>query len=154
MNPTERAREAIEIVCSGAVAQLDDYYSANFIDHVNGAVYEGHDGLMQSYALYKSLFTEWRFTVEEQLTEGNRVASRWVLRGSRHGRPLELRGMTISSVGADGLITEDWGYSDSWQLVRQLGLIGTLRLALDVVVGRVKLPKPPEAPARGARGSA
>jgi hypothetical protein len=37
--------------------------------------------------------------VEEQVTEGNRVASRWILNGIYHGRAVVLRGITISYSG-------------------------------------------------------
>ncbi len=46
---------------------------------------------------------------EEQITEGNRVASRWVLTGTYHGRPVTLRGTTISRFAEDGRIIEDHG---------------------------------------------
>jgi predicted ester cyclase len=141
-DPTTVAREAIEIVCSGNVKRLAEYYSADFIDHVNDAVHLGHDGLMASYALYRSIFDDWQFQVDEQVTEGDRVASRWVLRGSRRGRKVELRGITISSVGDQGQVCEDWGYSDTIALAGQLGVLRTLLLGIEIVIRRVKLPKP------------
>jgi SnoaL-like polyketide cyclase len=78
---------------------------------------------------------------EEQITEGNRVASRWVLHGTYHGRSVTLRGITISRFAEDGRILEDRGHSDSISLVRQLGMIRTLILGLEILTRRVKLPK-------------
>jgi SnoaL-like polyketide cyclase len=80
-------------------------------------------------------------SVDEQVTEGSRVASRWVLHGTYHGRTVALRGITISRFGDDGRIVEDHGHSDSISLLRQLGPIRTVVLALEVLTGRVKLPK-------------
>jgi hypothetical protein len=79
--------------------------------------------------------------VEEQVTESNRVASRWVLGGTYHGRTVELRGITISRFGEDGRTLEDHGHSDSIALPRQLGVIRTLILSLEILTRRVKLPK-------------
>jgi predicted ester cyclase len=139
---TTTAREAIEIVCSGNVERLGEYYSADLVDHVNDKVHLGHDGLMESYDFYRSIFDSWKFQVDEQVTEGDRVASRWVLRGSRRGREIELRGITISTVDAEGRVREDWGYSDTIALVGQLGVLRTVLLGLEILVGRVKMPKP------------
>ncbi len=141
-DPTTVAREAIEIVCSGNVERLGEYYSTDFVDHVNDKVHLGHDGLMESYGLYRSIFGRWRFEVEEQVTEGDRVASRWVLRASRRGRDIELRGITISSVDDRGQVHEDWGYSDTIALLGQLGFLRALLLGVEILIGRVKLPKP------------
>lgn len=141
-DPTTTAREAIEIVCSGNVERLEEYYSPEFVDHVNATVYRGYDGLLKSYAFYQSIFDKWHFEVEEQMREGNRVASRWVLRGSRRGRAVELRGLTISYVDEKGQVREDWGHADTFSLLGQLGVLRTAILALEVLVGRVKMPKP------------
>lgn len=141
-DPTTQAREAIEIVCSGDILRKEEYYSPQFVDHVNGDVYHGYDGLLESFEFYKSIFDRWKFEVEEQVTEVNRVASRWVLRGSCRGRDIELRGVTISAVDEKGQVREDFGHTDTLSLLGQLGVIRSLRLGLEVLVGRVKRPKP------------
>jgi hypothetical protein len=79
--------------------------------------------------------------VEEQVTEGNRIASRWVLNGTYHGRAVVLRGITISRLDEDGRTVEDRGHSDSIALLGQLGVIRTLILGLEILTRRVRLPK-------------
>jgi predicted ester cyclase len=140
-DPTTHAREAIEIVCAGNLGRLEEFYSPNFVDHVNDMVFYGYEGGRESVAFYLRLFKDLRMEVEEQVTEGNRVASRWVLRGSYHGRSVELRGITISRMGPDGRIVEDWGHSDSLALPRELGVLRTLLLAVEILTRRVKLPE-------------
>jgi ubiquinone/menaquinone biosynthesis C-methylase UbiE len=71
-----------------------------------------------------------RFDVEEQVSEGDRVASRWTLRGTHRGREVELRGIVISRF-EDGRIIEDWAASDTLELVRQLGIRRTLQLTFE-----------------------
>jgi ubiquinone/menaquinone biosynthesis C-methylase UbiE len=75
------------------------------------------------------LFPDLRFHVDEQVSEENRVASRWTLRGTHRGREVELRGIVISRF-EDGRIIEDWSVSDTTELIRQLGLRRTLGLAV------------------------
>ncbi|MGN6189860.1 MAG: ester cyclase [Conexibacter sp.] len=139
-NPTTQAREAIEIVCSGDVSRIGDYYSPDFVDHVNDLVHHGHDGLMRSYDLYRGVFDSFRFEVVEQVSEGNRVASRWILHGTSRGRAVALRGITISRVDEHGHVGEDWGCADTLSLARQLGVLRTLLLGLKLLTGRIKLP--------------
>jgi predicted ester cyclase len=75
------------------------------------------------------LFPDLSFKVEEQVTEGDRVASRWTLHGTHRGRRVELRGVVISRF-QDGRIIEDHAASDTMELVRQLGLWRTALLAI------------------------
>ena len=69
------------------------------------------------------------FQVEEQVTERDRVASRWTLRGTHRGRRVELRGIVISCF-EEGKIVEDWAASDTMELARQLGVWRSLLLLL------------------------
>jgi predicted ester cyclase len=118
---SEIARRALEVACSGELGVIDAVYSHSFIDHVNSMEYHGTDGARQSVALYLTLFPDLQFIVDEQVTEGDRVASRWRLQGTHRGRSVELWGIVISRL-EDGKIVEDWAASDSLTLVRQLGL--------------------------------
>jgi predicted ester cyclase len=115
------AKRALEVACSGELEVIDEVYSPSFVDHVNSMEYHGTDGARKSVALYLALFPDLQFTVDEQVTEGDRVASRWRLRGTHRGRPVELWGIVISRL-EDGKIAEDWAASDSLSLLRQLGL--------------------------------
>ena len=124
------ARRALEDVCSGRhLDQIPDVYHEDFVDHVNAWEYRGHDGARRSVALYLTVFPDLRFDVEDQVTEGDRVASRWALRGTHRGRRVVLRGIVISRF-ADGRIIEDWGASDTVELARQLGVWRTLLLLI------------------------
>lgn len=136
-----QARQAIEIVCSGDLSRIEEFYSPDFVDHINGMTFHGYEGGRESLAFYKTLFKNYRMGVEEQVTEGKRVASRWVLGGTYYGRTVTLRGITISRLGEDGRTLEDRGHSDSIALLSQLGAIRTLVLCLEILTRRVKLPK-------------
>jgi predicted ester cyclase len=127
---TDIARRALEDVCSGRdLGSLPDVYHPEFVDHVNALEYRGHEGARKSIALYLALFPDLRFQVDEQLTEGDRVASRWTMIGTHRGRPVKLTGIVISRF-KDGRIIEDHAASDTLELVRQLGLWRTLMLAV------------------------
>jgi predicted ester cyclase len=130
--PTELARHALEHVCSGSDAGAAvGVYSEDFRDHVNAAEYHGHGGIRKSLGLYQLVFSDgdMRIHVEEQVTEGDRVASRWIAEGHNRGRPIRIWGIVISRV-EDGEIVEDWAASDTLDLIRQLGLWRLLLLGL------------------------
>lgn len=124
----ETARRALEDVCSGRDRDsLAEVYHSDFADHVNAFEYRGLDGARKSVALYLALFPDLRFKVEEQVSEGDRVVSRWTLTGTHRGRTVVLWGIVISRF-ADGKIVEDWAASDTLTLVRQLGVWRSLVL--------------------------
>ena len=126
--PADVARYAIEEVCSGRrLEDLERCYAPSFVDHVNSMEFHGHQGARESVALYRRLFDDLRFTTNQQVSDGDRVATHWTLRGTHRDRSVELSGITISRL-EDGKIVEDWGYSDSIELARQLGVWRSLLL--------------------------
>jgi ketosteroid isomerase-like protein len=123
------ARMALEQVCSrGDMTLAPQCYAEDFADHVGRLEYHGLDGVRKSTALYRALFDDLAFDVVDQVAEGDRVASRWVLTGSNRGRSVRLNGITISRL-RDGRIVEDWNGFDSLELLRALGLVRTVLAA-------------------------
>jgi predicted ester cyclase len=122
----EVARTALEQVCSrGDMALAPQCYAEDFADHVGSLEYHGLDGVQKSTAFYRALFDDLVFEVVDQVAEGERVASRFVLTGTNRGRRVRLWGIVISRL-RDGRIVEDWAAFDSFELLKQLGLLRTL----------------------------
>ena len=125
-----RAKGALERVCSGAgLDSASRYYSPDFVDHVNDLQFYGLAGTQQSVELYTRVLSDIRITVEEQLLEGNRVTSRFVVTGINRGRRVRFNGITISRF-ENGLIVEDWSVTDTLGLLRQLGLWRSILVGL------------------------
>jgi hypothetical protein len=125
-----RAKGALERVCSGAgLDPASRYYSPAFVDHVNDLVFRGLAGTSQSVALYKRVLDDLAVTVKEQVVEGERVTSRFVVSGTHRGRPVRFGGITISRF-EDGLIVEDWSVVDALSMLCQIGPLDAARLAL------------------------
>jgi predicted ester cyclase len=141
-DPTELARHALEQVCSGSdPSAAIGVYSQDFHDHVNAAEYRGHDGIRKSLGLYQLVFSDGDLSIhlEDQVTEGDTVASRWVAAGHNRGRPIRIWGIVISRI-EHGEIVEDWAASDNLQLIRQLGPWRLLLLAV-AALRRKRRPK-------------
>jgi ketosteroid isomerase-like protein len=82
------ARMALEQVCArGDMTLAPQCYAHDFVDHVGRISFRGLEGVQRSTALYRSRFDDLAFDVVDQVAEGDRVASRWVLTGSYRGRP-------------------------------------------------------------------
>jgi predicted ester cyclase len=127
------ARLALECVCSGSGREsAEKFYSAEFVDHVNDFELRGLEGVRRSVELYTSVLADLQITVEEQLIDGDRVTSRFVVSGTNRGRHVRFHGITISRF-VDGRIVEDWSVTDTLGMLRQLGawrsaLVGIQRL--------------------------
>jgi predicted ester cyclase len=125
----EVARTALEQVCArGDMALAPRCYAEDFVDHVGRVEYRGLEGVRRSTGLYRRLFDDLGFDVVDQVAEGDRVASRWVLTGSNRGRSVRLSGITISRL-REGRIVEDWSAFDGLELLRALGVWRTLLVA-------------------------
>jgi predicted ester cyclase len=98
----EVARIALERVCAlGDMRLARDCYAEDFVDHVGRLKYRGLDGVRRSTDLYRALLDDLVFEVLDQIAEGDRVASRWVMTGSKRGRriaPRMLRAMRDAPV--------------------------------------------------------
>ena len=133
-----RARAALEEVCArGDLAAAETLYSPRFVDHVNDLDFYGHQGIRRSVGLYGRVLSDLRIRVEDQIADGDRVASRWVAEGHNRGRPLRVNGITISRF-EDGRIVEDWSTSDNLSLLRQLGPGRALLVGLRELARRAK----------------
>ena len=94
-------------MCSGkALDSVPRYYSPEFVDHVNGMKFQGLDGARRSVELYTKILSDLDVVVKEQLTDGDRVTSRFIVSGKSFGKRVLINGMTISRF-QDGLIVED-----------------------------------------------
>ena len=124
------AKGALEQVCSGARLDcLAQYYSPRFVDHVNDSEYRGHAGVQTSVNQYRRILSDITITVLDQVIEGQRVVSRFVVSGVAYGRPVRFNGITISHM-EDGLVVEDWSVTDTLGMLRQLGFWRLVRVML------------------------
>jgi predicted ester cyclase len=122
----ERARGALERVCSGAGQEPPArYYAASFVDHVNDREFHGLAGVERSVALYRKALGDLAIHVEEQVIATDRVTSRFLITGTSLGRRVRFRGITVSRF-ENGLIVEDWSVTDTLGMLRQLGLARSL----------------------------
>lgn len=103
------------------VDAIDEVYAEGYVHHGNGDhLMRGREEAKAFAAALLGSSNDRHATVEEQLVDGERVATRFVSRGTHTGplmgvaptgRELVVRGIVISRI-VDGQIVEDWEYTD------------------------------------------
>ncbi len=90
----------------------------------------GPGGVKQNYLAFRKGFPDLQMTVEDMVTEGDRIAIRWtahgVHKGDFQGIPATYRSGTITGMSfvrmVDGKIVEGWQDLDALGLLQQLGM--------------------------------
>jgi steroid delta-isomerase-like uncharacterized protein len=90
------------------------------------------DALVQGISMWNAAFSETHFTIEEQIAEGDRVATRTTMRAVHSGgdfqglaptgKQVAVGGITINRI-KDGRIVEHRVSSDFLGMMQQLGLV-------------------------------
>lgn len=91
----------------------------------------GPSGLRSWVTTVRAAFPDVRFTVDDDVAEGDKVVSRWSARGTHSGplmgipptgRPILLRGITIFTV-VGNQVSDEWAVEDTLGMLQQIGAI-------------------------------
>ena len=112
----------------GAIGEL---VASDVVGHAAGKSFQGSDVLKQRVNMLRSIYSEPRFSVEDQIAEGDKVTLRWRLRGTHTGEYMGAKptGKQVTATGinifriAGGKIQEVWVESDDLGELQQLGVI-------------------------------
>ena len=110
---------------------LDKVYVTDLVWHEPDQDIQGLEEAKQFVSMYKTAFPDLSATVEDVIAEGDKVVTRYTLRGTHQGeieefgpptgRQVEIKGITIHRV-EDGKIVEEWERYDNLSVLQQLGL--------------------------------
>lgn len=107
--------------------ELLDLIADDYVGHGLGS--GGREGLVQDLAGSLAAFPDVQFTVEDTITEGDKVAVKTTMRGTHDGpfagvpasgNAVEVGGCDVLRV-RDGKIVETWTLCDSGTLFMQIG---------------------------------
>src|SRR5688500_1551723 len=109
-------RRAFEEPWKGNLAVLDELLASDYVGHDPAAPepLRGPEGVKEFISTYLAAFPDGRIMVEQQLAEGDLVATRWSGRATHEGelmgieptgKPVTVSGLTISRL-EDGKIVE------------------------------------------------
>lgn len=117
----------------GNLAVVDDLLDITYVSHAPPPPGVGSDreGFKQIVTLFRSVFPDIHYTVEDQLAEGDKVATRWTARGAHRGpfmglppsgKEVTFTGIFIDRI-VDGKCVEHWGAIDRLGMMEQLGAV-------------------------------
>ncbi|HEY1336706.1 MAG TPA: ester cyclase [Bryobacteraceae bacterium] len=137
MTPVERF---FEEVCNGRkLAVADEIFTADHRYHDSASTWVGvgPEGQKQLISGYQRAFPDAHWTVEETLTAGDRVITRWTGTGAHRGdlmgiaptgRTVEVTGIWMHRI-AGGKIAESWNCWDTLGMMQQLGVAPVVQAA-------------------------
>ncbi len=116
------------------LALVDELCTTTQVFHNPPTTLHGREEFKQLLSLYTRAFPDARFTIEDQIAEGNMVASRYTFRGTQRGelmgiaptgKPVTVTGITINRI-AGGKSEEGWLNFDALGMLQQLGVIPSM----------------------------
>ncbi|WP_019066756.1 ester cyclase [Streptomyces hokutonensis] len=124
------------VAVPGELPPLDDLVAENYHDHdpSNEQDTVGMDQLRAEVGGWRGGF-DMAFTVEDQISQGDRVATRWTWNGTHTGdfmgipatgKKVVMTGTTTFRCRDDGKIAEGWWQYDRLGLMAQLGALDAL----------------------------
>lgn len=126
-------RRFFDILAGGDLKTLDQVMASDYHDHdpSNEQDMIGLESTREEVTMYRNGFPDFRFSLIDQIAEGDKVCNRWSWTGTHKGefqgiaptkRRVEMTGMTVHHL-ADGKIQEGWWNYDSLGLMAQLGVV-------------------------------
>jgi steroid delta-isomerase-like uncharacterized protein len=127
-----------EVFNLGNLSVVDELLAPDYVLHdpgVPGGQLRGLEAFKEQWvSMFRTAFPDLRIVIEDQVAEGDKVASRYTGSGTHQG---ELRGFpptnnrvevtgTITSRFAEGKIVEEWNNFDSMGMMQQLGIVPPL----------------------------
>ena len=129
------ARRALEEIFSaqGDLDVADELIAPNYIGHdpVSPEDVHGPEGVKEFASMYRNAFPDVQMSVEDQIAEGDMVATRWIASGTHQGDMMGIapsgNRVTVSGTSieriVDGKIEETWDNYDALGMMQQIGAI-------------------------------
>ena len=126
-------RRLLEEPWSGNYEVIDELVDENYIgyDPSSPEPLRGPDGVKEFVSMYRAGYSDARITVDDQLAEGDKVATRWTGQGTHDGelmgipptgKQVKVTGLTISRL-ANGKVVEEWTTWDTLGMLQKLGVV-------------------------------
>ncbi len=133
-NPSKLLEEYTEAIWhEGDLDAVDHFFAPGYVsyDPIDPQI-EGAQGLKEYVASLRAAFPDIRFTWDDFVAEGDKIAGRWTMRGTHlgtspslgieaTGRQVVVSGITIFKF-VDDKIVADWETWDRLNLLQQLGV--------------------------------
>ena len=129
------ARRALEEVFSGQgnLDVADELFAPDYVGHDPASLEDirGPEGVKEFGSMYRNAFPDVQLSVQEQVAEGDMVATRWIASATHQGDLMGIAptGNRVTVAGTsverivDGKIEETWDNYDALGMMQQIGAI-------------------------------
>lgn len=131
-NNKDLGRRIVDAINTGNLAAIDEAFAPGYVDRnpFPGATPD-REGFKQSLTKFRAAFPDFRYTVEDEISVGDKLVHRLTARGTQKGEfqgvPATGKQATWSEIHigriADGKVVEHWGTVDEMGMAQQLGLV-------------------------------
>jgi steroid delta-isomerase-like uncharacterized protein len=126
-------QRAVEAFNQGDQDAVDELFAANYVDHdpSRAGLPSGPEGVKQAWGAFRAAFPDLQGTIEDMITEGDKVAVRGTISGTHQGDLMGIpptgRQVTVTLIDVNriegGKLVERWGVSDMLGMMQQLGVM-------------------------------
>ncbi len=111
-------------------ALVDQLLAGDYDGH-SSTVIRGPEGAMAFVPRLRNALPDFQFSILDQIAEGDKVATRWTIRGTHEGefqgmppsgKQIEMTGITIFRI-ANGKLIEGWTNEDVLGMLQQIGAV-------------------------------
>jgi steroid delta-isomerase-like uncharacterized protein len=124
-----------EVGNEGNLELADEIFDGYLAHQSDGSVLErGPEDVKRFMSEFREGFPDFHSTIEDMVAEGDKVVTRWTMRGTHQG---EFRGIaptgkqiTVTGIGIfrfspEGKVVESWDNLDELGMLQQLGVVPT-----------------------------
>jgi steroid delta-isomerase-like uncharacterized protein len=122
-----------EVGNQGNLDLADEIFDRYHAHQPDGSVLQrGPEDVKRFMGEFREAFPDFHTTIEDQIAEGDKVVSRWRMRGTHvgefrgiapTGQELDITGIGIFRFSSEGKVVESWDNFDQLGMMRQLGVI-------------------------------
>jgi predicted ester cyclase len=118
------ARAVFEVWSSGDLDRLDGIVSPDVVHHdpYDPHALEGLAGMKKTIAKNRDVTPDLMLRVEDQIAEGDKVATRWTATMTREGMRVTLTGITVDRF-EQGKVVEAWRCMDRLGMLMRSGAL-------------------------------
>lgn len=126
------ARQVFEDIQSdGNISLIDEIVTKDYVGHTPLGNLHGPQGAKDFENILHTAFPDYHVTVEDVISEGDKVVTRWTGSGTHNGpfqgmpatgKQVEMKGLTIFRI-VNGKLIEGWTIPDLLGLLQQLGAV-------------------------------
>jgi predicted ester cyclase len=121
-----------EVINNRNFSIMEEFIAPEYIMHGAQSPVEGPDGFRQLGERVLTTFPDIHFTVDDFITDGEKMVVRWTARATHlgafgphppSGKQVSWSGVSITRVNSEGMSVEDWQVEDTLAILMQIGAV-------------------------------